>query len=130
MSALLSGGALMMILVPSSATTVTPRPGVSPKLPFTIRHWPVRAGLFLQVTSAACAAPGKNIINTASALRTAHLLQRLSRRFGQEQDGDECNRNGRQQPLDRGAVGMEMVIEMAFQQQRQRPDADFYKIAQ
>src|SRR3954466_6187046 len=106
MSALLSGGALMMILVPSSAATVTPSPEVRPRLPFTIRHWPVRAGLLLQVISAAIAAPGKNTITITSALRTAHLLQCLSRRLGQEQDGDECNRNGRQQPLDRGAVGM------------------------
>src|SRR5947199_7966464 len=28
------------------------------------------------------------------ALSTAHLLQSLSRRFGQEQDGDDANRNG------------------------------------
>src|SRR3982750_1730017 len=119
MSALLSGGALMMILVPSSAATVTPRPGVRPRLPFTIRHWPVRAGLLLQVISAAIAAPGKNIITITSALRTAHLLQRLSRRLGQEQDGDQGNGKGPQQPLDGGAMGVKMVIEMAFQKQGQ-----------
>src|SRR5438445_13881915 len=116
MSALLSGGALMMIRVPSSETSVTPIPGVRPKLPFTVEHFPVNAGLFLQMISAAIAAgdirqsgPKKSSKLTA-CLITAHFLQGLSRRFGQEQDRDQGNGNCRQHPLDGGAVSLEFVV--------------------
>src|SRR5471030_544081 len=102
MSALLSGGALMMIRVPSSETRVTPKPGVRPRLPLVMVQSPVSAGLFLQVISAADAAAGKSKRIATKVLGTAHFLQTLSRRFGQEQDGDQGNGNGRQQPLDRG----------------------------
>src|SRR5215469_6429814 len=99
MSALLSGGALMMVRVPSSLTSVTPRPGVRPRLPFTSRHMPVRAGLFLQVTSAADAAAGSKRMITETALPATDLLQGFARRFGQEQDCDHADRNRSQQPL-------------------------------
>src|SRR5471032_519390 len=130
MSALLPGGGLMMTRVPSSETKVTPRPGVRPRLPLVMPQLPVSAGLFLQVISAADAAAGKSKMIATRVLCTAHFLQTLSRRFGQEQDGDQRNRNGRQQPLDRGAVGMEVIVQMAFQHQRHGARADFHQIAQ
>src|ERR1700761_4504208 len=104
MSALVSGGALMMILVPSSATRVTPRPGVRPRLPLTSRHWPVSAGLFLQVISAADAVTGTSKMIAAKTLPATDLLQGFACRFGQEEDADHGNRNGAQQQLNRGAV--------------------------
>src|SRR5882757_2004319 len=105
MSALLSGGALMTIRPPSSGTKVTPMPGVRPRLPFTLEHLPVSAGLFLQVISAAMAAgdirqssPEKS--NQLMAfLSTAHFLQCLSRRLGQEENGNHGDGNAGKQPL-------------------------------
>jgi hypothetical protein len=44
---LLSGGALMMVRVPSSEIKVTPMPCVNPRLPLTMEHFPVSAGASL-----------------------------------------------------------------------------------
>src|SRR4051812_36623559 len=99
MSALLSGGALMMVRVPSSEFKVTPMPCVKPRLPLTVEHLPVSAGLRLQVISAALAAGGKSRMAANKALRTAHLLQGFAGRLGQEQDGDHADGNGGEQPL-------------------------------
>ena len=77
-----------------------------------MRHWPVRAGLRLQVISAAEAATGNSKITAQTALTTAHFLQRLSRRLGQEQDGDKRNRNGGQQPLDGRAMAWKRSYSM------------------
>src|SRR5438067_10589562 len=105
MSALLPGGAAMMVCLPSSETNVTPRPGVRPKLPFTVEQEPVRAGLFLQVISAASALEeARHSKSVMACLTIAHLLQGFSRRLRQEQDGDQRNRNGCQETLQRGPV--------------------------
>src|ERR1700742_3291633 len=104
MSALLSGGALMMVRVPSSAFNVTPSPGVSPRLPWTVVHFPIRAGLFLQVISAAPAAAGRSRIVAITPISSAHLLQPFTGRLRQEQDGDHADGNGCEQPLNGGTM--------------------------
>src|SRR4051812_37005376 len=130
MSALLSGGALIRVWLPSSPIRVTPWPWVSPRLPLTMRHWPVRAGLRLQVISAAEAATGNNNITASTALITAHFLQTSSRGLGQSRDGQQGNRDSRQHPLDRGTVIAEPVIQPAFQGQGNGAAADLGHIAQ
>src|SRR3954469_3972997 len=88
MSALLSGGALMRKRIPSSESKVTPSPEVSPRLPLTMEHFPVSAGLFLQVISAADALKGTSRKSATIPLRTTDLLQAFASRFGQEQNSD------------------------------------------
>src|SRR3954469_14746478 len=115
MSALESGGALIRVWLPSSLFRVTPRPCVRPRLPLTVRHWPVRAGLRLQVISAAEAAKGKSKITANTALSTADLLQCFSCRLWQQQNGGKRNGNGGQHPLDRGTMGLEAVVQVTLQ---------------
>src|SRR6185312_5887058 len=115
MSALESGGALIRVWPPSSLVRVTPTPGVRPRLPLMVRHWPVRAGLRLQVISAADAARGKSKITANAALNTAQFLQCFSCRFRQNHDGGKRNRYGGQHPLDGGAMGLEPVVQMTLQ---------------
>src|SRR5579883_67657 len=102
MSALELGGALIRVWPPSLLTKVTPRPGVRPRLPSTMRHWPVRAGLRLQVISAAEAVTQDNNKIASTGLTTADFLQGFSRRLRQSQDGQKRNRYGGQHPLNRG----------------------------
>src|ERR1043165_4077835 len=115
MSALLPGGALIMIRVPSSALSVTPRPAVSPRLPLTVEHFPVSAGLFLQVISAACAVSGRSSTMATRSLCTAHFLQAFARPFRQEQDRDHGDGDGGEQPLNGGAVAAQAVVQCALQ---------------
>src|SRR5579863_4789126 len=118
MSALLSGGALMMVRAPSSETKVTPSPGVSPRLPLTTRQAPVSAGLFLQVISAAEAATGSKRMIAATALPATDLLQGFACRLGQEQDRNHGNRDRCQQPLDGRTMPAQFIIKHAFQRKR------------
>src|ERR1700753_3803320 len=124
MSACVPGGDLMMIRVPSSATRVTPRPGVSPRLPLTSRQMPVRAGLFLQVISAAEALAGKSRMIAATALPATDLLQGFACRFWQKQDRDHGDRDRCQQPLDGRTMATQPIIKKTFQGKRRGADTD------
>src|SRR5690348_17476001 len=130
MSALLPGGALMMVRVPSSEISVTPMFGVKPRLPLIMEHFPVRAGLFLQVISAATAAEGRSRTIANTALPTAHFLQTFARRLGQEQDGDHADRKRGEQPLKGGPMAAQPVVQHAFQRQRRRAGPDLDGVAQ
>src|ERR1043165_5967132 len=110
-SALLSGGALMMTRVPSSEINVTPMPCVRPRLPLTVEHFPVKAGLLLHVISAAPAVEGRSRMIAMTPLSTAHLLQGFAGRLRQEQDGDHADGNGGEQPLNGGAMAAQAVIQ-------------------
>src|ERR1051325_7702866 len=130
MAALLSGGALMRKRVPSSESKVTPSPEVSPRLPLTVEHFPVRAGLFLQGISAAPALSGTSSIIATATLRTTDLLQALASRFGQEQDSNHGDGDRDQQPLNGGAMGAQTIIKQSLQRQGRRSGAAYDGIAQ
>src|SRR6476619_7136732 len=129
-SALLSGGALMMIRVPSSEISVTPMPCVRPRLPLTVEHFPVKAGLLLHVISAAPAAVGRSRMIATTPLSTAHLLQGFAGRLRQEQNGNHADGEGSEQPLNGRAMIAQAVIQDPFQGQRRRAGADLDGVAQ
>src|SRR4051812_10092458 len=129
MSALESGGALIRVWLPSWPTRVTPCPGVKPRLPWTMRHWPTRAGLRLQVASWAEAATG-NSNSTASTALITDFLQGFSCRFGEQQNSQKRNRDGGQHPLNRGTMVVELVVQLALESEGDGAEGDFDHITQ